>query len=321
MKILVTGGSGLLGSAVLRELRAARPDATLSVLDLVPPDAPTDEFVAGDVLQFPLVQRAATGCTHIVHLAAALGVGQTEAAKDVCMEVNHQGTRNVLQAAHRAGVQNLVFASSSEIYGEQPVQPISEEATPKPMSVYASSKLKAEEAVREYRAAFGYPWRIVRFFNVFGPGQRRDFVVSRFAEAIRRAESPKLYGPGTQVRCFCFASDAARGLAKVLLAKPEVDEVFNIGNSSEPISIAGLAQRMIELSKSHVSPIYVPFTDSDRAEARETFSRIPDVRRAEAVLGFRATVPLEQGLIAVLAHEGLIKPGASRTHLRAVNGR
>lgn len=318
MRVLVTGGSGLLGSALLRELRATWPSASLRVLDMVPPKAPADEYVAGDVLQAQLVQRAAKDCTHVVHLAAALGVGQTEAAKEVCMEVNHQGTKNVLQAAHRAGVERLVLASSSEIYGEQPVQPISESATPMPRSVYASSKLKAEEALREYRTTFGYPWRIVRFFNVYGPGQRRDFVVSRFAEAIARMEPPKLYGPGTQVRCFCFVSDATRGLARVLTADSEIGEVFNIGNRSEPVSIAGLAQRMISLSGRKLSPAYVPFTQSDRAEMRETFSRIPDVRQAHRMLGFRAQISLEQGLIAVLAHEGLVEHDG-RPRLRAVN--
>jgi UDP-glucose 4-epimerase len=318
MRVLVTGGSGLLGSALLRELRGTWPSASLRVLDVVPPKAPADEYIAGDVRRAPLVQRAARDCTHVVHLAAALGVGQTEAARDVCMEVNHQGTKNVLQAAHRAGIEHLVLASSSEIYGEQPVQPISEFATPTPKSIYASSKLKAEEALKEYRAAFAYPWRIVRFFNVYGPGQRRDFVVSRFAEAIARMESPKLYGPGTQVRCFCFASDAARGLARVLLANSHVGEAFNIGNDTEPVSVAGLAQRMIKLSGRKLSPVYVPFTQSDRAEVRETFSRIPDVRRAHQILGFRAEISLEQGLIAVLAHEGLVERDG-RARLRAVN--
>ena len=318
MRVLVTGGAGLLGSALLRELRATWPSASLRVLDLTPPKAPADEYVAGDVLRAAVVQRAAKGCTHVVHLAAALGVGQTEAAKDVCMEVNHHGTKNVLQAAHRAGIEHLVLASSSEIYGEQPVQPISESATPMPRSIYASSKLKAEEALREYRAAFGYPWRIVRFFNVYGPGQRRDFVVSRFAAAIARMEPPKLYGPGTQVRCFCFASDAARGIGQVLFASTDVGEVFNIGNDTEPVSIEGLAQRMISLSGRKLSPVYVPFTQSDRAEVRETFSRIPDVRRAERILGFRAQISLEQGLIAVLAQEGLVEHDG-RPRLRAVN--
>jgi UDP-glucose 4-epimerase len=319
MRVLVTGGSGLLGSAVLRELRAAQPDAVLRVLDVVPPKAEADEFVAGDVLQAALVERATTGCTHVVHLAAALGVGQTEADKDACMQVNYQGTRNVLQAAHRSSVEYLVFASSSEIYGEQTLQPIAENAIPRPVSIYASSKLMGEAAVREYRAALGYRWRIVRFFNVYGPGQRRDFVVSRFAEAIKHLEPPKLYGPGTQVRCFCFAADAARGLVQALLTKPDADEVFNIGNNTEPVSIATLAQRMIKLSRRRLYAIHVPFTDSDRAETRETFSRIPDVSRAEAVLGFRARIPLEQGLRAVLAHEGLVKHNPERMQWPAVN--
>jgi nucleoside-diphosphate-sugar epimerase len=319
MKVLVTGGSGLLGSAVLRELRAIQPDAVLRVLDMVPPKAFADEFVAGDVLQASLVEQAAKGCTHVVHLAAALGVGQTEADKDACMQVNYQGTRNVLRAAHCTSAEHLVFASSSEIYGEQNSQPISENATPRPLSIYASSKLMGEAAVREYRAALGYRWRIVRFFNVYGPGQRRDFVISRFADAIKRLESPKLYGPGTQVRCFCFAADAARGLAQALLTKKDADEVFNIGNNAEPISITALAQRMIRLSNRRLSPIHVPFTESDRAEARETFSRIPDVSRAQAVLGFRAQIPLEQGLRAVLAHEGLIKHSSKPQQRPAVN--
>jgi len=206
----------------------------------------------------------------------------------------------VLNTAHIAGVKHLVFASSSEIYGEQTVQPITEDSEPRPKSVYALSKLFGEKLVWSYRTRSGRPWRIVRFFNVYGPAQRREFVIPRFVDAAVTGKSLRLYGPGTQIRAYCHVDDAARCCALALLSDDPDVVVFNVGNCTEPVTVTQLANRLVELSCGRVSAIRVPFSASDRTEAREIFQRVPNVRRAEAVLGFTARVSLDEGLTAML---------------------
>lgn len=318
MRILVTGGAGFIGSALLQSLRKMKPRAVLRVVDFERPSAPHDEFLRGDILDRAVVSRAIADCTHVIHLAAILGVRRTETDSSHSILVNETGTANVLYAAHTAGVKHLVFASSSEIYGEQTVQPITEDAEPRPKSLYALSKLFGEKLIWEYRTRSGSPWRIVRFFNVYGPAQRREFVIPRFVDAAVTDKSLRLYGPGTQIRTFCYVDDATRCCALALLLEDPDIVVFNVGNCTEPVTITQLANRLMQLSGGRVSAIRVPFSASDRTEAREIFQRIPDVRRAEAVLGFTARVSLDAGLTAMLNYHrsklALLRSGQSKSH-------
>jgi UDP-glucose 4-epimerase len=300
-RVLITGGSGFIGTALVLALRRFHPQIAINILDLAPPSSPDVEYIRGSVLEKEAVERAIRGCTHVVHMAAMVGVSSTERDPDSCRLVNEEGTLNVLSAAYRAGVKRLLFTSSSEVYGDQPIQPIAETCQPRPKSIYALSKLRGEEYVRHYRETWGQDWRVVRFFNIYGPGQRAEFVIPRFVAAVAREERPIVYGPGTQVRSFCYVDDAVRCCALALFADGLSSWIFNVGNGSEPITMAELAEQVIAHSGLNLTPAFVSFSGSDRTDGREIWNRIPDVKLAARVLGFHPEISLAQGLRLILA--------------------
>jgi len=155
--------------------------------------------------------------------------------------------------------------------------------------------------LRAYKDAYGVEYNIVRFFNVYGEGQRDDFVMSRFVNNVLNDTPPEVYGDGTQARCFCYVEDAARGMVEALFSGKE-GEIFNIGNDSEPISMEELARKIIELSDKPLDIKRTPYSDSDRESHRDIMKRIPSIKKAEKILGYSPTVPLEKGLAKILRH-------------------
>ena len=173
-----------------------------------------------------------------------------------------------------------------------------------PKSNYAITKLIGEEYLRAYRMSYGIDYSVVRFFNVYGEGQVPQFVVSKFAEAIREGKEPTVYGDGTQLRSFCHVEDAARGAVGALLSEKANSEIFNIGNDREPITMAQLADKMIALSgKKGIRPRFVEFQDSDREAKREIQKRIPLLSKAQTILRYEPKITLEEGLMRVLEVE------------------
>ncbi|HKV91308.1 MAG TPA: NAD-dependent epimerase/dehydratase family protein [Candidatus Angelobacter sp.] len=301
-RLLITGGSGFVGSALARAIQRLRPDYSIRILDLLPPATDQVEYVNGNVVDRAVVERAVQDCTAVAHLAAAVGVDYTERNGDTVRKVNEIGTWNVLDSAYRAGIEKLLFASSSEVYGDSQVQPIPETAVLAPKSVYGESKLKGEEFVAHFRALGARLWRVVRFFNLYGPQQRPAFVVSRFVNAVARNEPPVIYGPGTQVRSFCHIDDGVQCVMQALFSDTNGEFIFNIGNSSEPVSVAALAERVIALNARDLKPRFIPFIGSDRTEDREIWTRIPDISRAARYLGYKTAISLDSGLTDMLRH-------------------
>ncbi|MBI5571089.1 MAG: NAD-dependent epimerase/dehydratase family protein [Desulfomonile tiedjei] len=295
-RILVTGGGGFIGSAMVAHLRRAYPDVIVRAMDISPPNGEANEYVMGSILDETDLSLAVRGCDFVIHLAAALGVRQTENRPLHCLTVNIQGTRNVLDVCVKERVKKVVLASSSEVYGEAAVQPISEEATHHPKSVYGVSKLAAEEYVRGYADHYGLEYSIVRFFNVYGPRQKAEFVLPRFIAAVQRGRPPVVYGDGAQVRAFCYVDDASSGTAAALFEKGASGQVFNIGNPHTPISMVDLARKIIALLNGRSEPSFVPMAQSDRSERREIYARIPDIAKAQRMLGYKPKVDLDEGI-------------------------
>lgn len=300
-RVLITGGSGFIGTALVAALRRLRPEMAVIILDIAPPPGLDVEYIHGSVLEKEAVERAVKGCTHVVHMAAMVGVSSTERDPESCRLVNEEGALNVFNAAYRAGVKRLLFTSSSEVYGDQPVQPISETCQLRPKSIYALSKIRGEQYIRHFRETRGMDWRVVRFFNIYGLGQRLEFVIPRFVAAVAREECPTVYGPGTQVRSFCYVDDAARCCALALLTNGLSSWIFNVGNGSEPITMAELAEQVIAQSGFNLTPAFVSFSGSDRRDEREIWNRVPDMKLAAQALGFRPEISLAQGISSILA--------------------
>jgi UDP-glucose 4-epimerase len=302
-RVLVTGGGGFIGRKVVKEL--LRRNYEVRIFDLSERNmAGVDCDYTGTILDPYELSRAIRGCDYVIHLAAVLGVQRTDSNILECLLINIQGTVNVLEACVKERVKKIVFSSSSEVYGEQEIQPISENAPLNPKSSYAVSKIVGEQYLKAYSQRYGIAYNITRFFNVYGEDQRDDFVITRFAKNVANNLPPCVYGEGTQARSFCYVDDAARGMVDALFSSVE-GETFNIGNDSEPISIKDLAHKMIKISAKPLEPRFVPYDDSDRQSGRDVIKRVPSLEKAKQMLAYRPIVSLDEGLRIILRFHGV----------------
>jgi len=302
VRILLTGGNGFVASHVIAQLRSSRPDVIVRALDLHAGNDPQVEWHVGSILDETVLDTAVRGCDVVVHMAAMLGVRKTEQQRLACLQLNINGTTNLLDACVRESVSRITLLSSSEVYGDQTIVPIAETNPVQPKSVYAVTKLAGEEYLRAYQERYGLEYAIVRFFNVYGEGQVAEFVVSRFCKSIMEGRRPQVYGDGSQVRAFCHASDAARGVALASLSPAGALQTVNIGNDSQPITMESLARIVAKVGGTEIEPEFVPFSESDRTSDREVVERIPTIDRARKILGYEPQVSLEDGLRRIFDH-------------------
>ena len=230
----------------------------------------------------------------IIHLAAALGVVETEKNPVKTLNVNAIGTKNVLEACKSNNVKKIILASSSEVYGEPLKTPIEESDPAIPITGYGVSKIAAEEYVKAYAVNFGLKYTILRFFNVYGPGQSKDFVIPEFVNNASKNNPILIHGSGSQIRSFCHISDISKGVS--LSIEKGDNEIINIGNANEPITISELAKKIIGIINSKSSIQFVPFTDSNRRRQKEIINRIPSIKKAERILSYKPEISLNDGI-------------------------
>lgn len=304
-RVLITGGAGFIGVAMARELIKAGME--VRALDLVKSPVEEAERLIGSILDMNTISRAVRGCDYVVHLAAMMGVERTEQNKMECLNVNILGTLSVLDACVKERVKKIVFASSSEVYGDQAKMPITEESPLNPKSVYGVSKVCCEEYLRAYKQTYDLDYSVVRFFNIYGPGQVAEFVIPRFVKAMIEDRPPVIYGKGNQVRAFCYVDDAVRGTKLALLSEKANGQAFNIGNDTGPISMKDLALRVVKIGNKNLKPAFIPLEKSDRKPEREILTRIPSIEKARKVLGYRPKICLDEGVLNVIKNSGMIK--------------
>ena len=303
-RVLVTGGQGLIGRPMCEYL--VRQNLEVRAFDL-----PTHIFVGkrkpiegaenwhGSILDMEALSFAMRGCDYVVHLAALMGVENTERRPIDCLNININGTKNVLECAKMTEVKKVLFSSSSEIYGDSLNIPVSESEPPRPKSVYGVSKLAGEEYVKAYHKEYGLAYTIVRFFNVYGAQQVPGFVISNFINAVLSDQPIKVLGDGQQIRSFCYVDDAVRGAYLALFSEKAENNIFNIGNDQEPITIKELAYKVLSVAGKEADPIFSP-EEGNRNKYREIFRRIPDISKARQLLGYEPQIPLEAGIAEVL---------------------
>jgi UDP-glucose 4-epimerase len=297
--VLVTGGAGFVGAALVRRLaasgRAVRVFDDLSAGGAEPALRGV-EFVRGDVLDGEAVARAMDGCTLVFHLAAVVGVKRVIDDPQTTKRVNEEGTRVVVLEAARRGAA-LVFASSSEVYGQGRGERMHEDDEPlagvgdSPRWVYARSKLAGERFVLELVRAGRLAADVVRFFNTTGAGQqpRSGMVLPRMASGAVHDGVIVVHGDGRQVRTFCDVSDTVRALERIAQSSPLSGTVFNIG-SREPIAIGDLARLVAERTGARV--VLEPHVQTFGAGFEDVRRRVPETRRIELAVGWSAQVSL-----------------------------
>lgn len=256
MKVLVTGGSGFIGSHVVEHYQNR---AEVVVLD----DLRTGHrenleglkcrFVQGSILDRPLVDEIMEGVDYVIHLAALVSVPESMSLPGETVNINVHGLLNILESARHYGVKKLCFASSAAVYGENPVQPKVETLPPDPRSPYAITKLDGEYYCGLYAREGWLPTACLRFFNVFGPRQDPNSAyaaaVPIFLHRARNNEPLTIYGDGGQTRDFIYVKDIVGALAFVA-ETPEAQGVFNAGYGSA-MTIGGLVQEILKLTGSH----------------------------------------------------------------------
>ena len=301
MRALVTGGAGFIGSHLVEALLADGHDVRImddfstgkrENLDEIKGDF---ELHESDIRDLDACRRACEGVQRVWHLGALGSVPRSVEDPLTTHEVNLTGTLNMLLAARDAGVQRLVFASSSSVYGANPELPREETQHPMPMSPYATTKLAGESYVEQFASLYAMETVVVRYFNVYGPRQdpasQYAAVLPKFFSALMAGERPVIYGDGEQSRDFTYVADCVHGTLQAGFQEGEgiVGEHFNIaaGNPSTVNELLAAVQNVLGV---HIPADYQP-------------PRPGDVRYSDAViqkavtrLDFKPKWTLESGI-------------------------
>ena len=300
MRILVTGAAGFIGRWVVGEL-LARGHTVLPVDNLVAGDVTNlAEFAGrpgllpfeeGDVRDAAACRRWTSGVDAVAHLAASISVQDSIDDPGSTFDNDVVGTFNVLEGARASGAR-VLFMSTCMVYDRASTpEGISESHPTKPASPYAAAKISGEALTLSYWHAYGLRTTVVRPFNTYGPFQRsvgEGGVVAIFTRLSLRGETLRIYGDGTQTRDLLYATDCARFVAEALMSDAATGRILNAGTGAD-VSVNDLAAA-IEPDRSRIVHVEHIHPQSEIAVLR------CDAREAERVLGWRAEVPLDEGL-------------------------
>ncbi len=249
MKVLVTGGAGFIGSHSVEALLDCGMEVT--VFDNFStgkrqnlPQNRGISIVEGDIRDSAAINKAATGMSHILHLAASVSVGVSVENPTLSAGHNITGFINMLDAARRAGVQRVVYASSAAVYGVPQSLPLTEESPVAAISPYGLEKSVNDQYAKLFGALYGLRALGMRYFNVYGPRQDAASpyagVISKFTDRMSKAEPVQVFGDGLQTRDFIFVKDIAQYNVRAL--KSDCDGVCNVGTGASVTLLDLVAQ-------------------------------------------------------------------------------
>lgn len=301
MSIFITGGAGFIGSAI--SLRLVEHNRIIAY-DNCLRDAlrftklkqhKNFKFITGDVLDYNKLRRSVRGCDIIIHLAAIAGVSSYYNIPLKTLEVNMLGTRNLLEAVKEMPIKRFINFSTSEVYGVNAKNVNEESQTiqgpmPERRWCYAISKIAAEKLCFSYHWEYGLPVISIRPFNIYGPGQIGEGAIKIFALQALENRTMFVNGSGSQVRAWCYIDDLVEGVALCIMKKQALGQVFNIGNSQEPISSLKLAQLVRKISNSNSEIVL------RKGQHTDVKIRIPDTTKARDILGFMAKTGIKEGI-------------------------
>ena len=299
MLVLITGGAGFIGSH-LADALIARGDS-VTILDNLSTGTLKNlngvvekiEFIEGDIRDKALVEKLTQSADVVLHMAAALGVQTIMHHTVESVSTNFTGSEVVMNAALRFD-KRLVIASTSEIYGKNPKQPLAETddrvvGTPQKIRwTYADAKALEEAIAYALFTTHGLKQTTLRFFNTVGPRQtsRYGMVVPRFVEAALKNEPIPIHGDGTQSRVFCHVEDVVRAVLGVIADDSTIGQVFNVGGIGET-TIQQLAEKIISQTNSTSAISYTPYSEAYPPGYEDMQRRVPDTTKLQKHLSWK----------------------------------
>ena len=303
--VLVTGGAGFIGSALVRGL-LAEPDVRRVVVvddfssgkdDNLREVADRVEIHHGDIRNYATLERLFDDIQVVFHEAAIASVPKSIEEPRLCHEVNVDGTFNVLQAAATRNVRRVLFAASAAAYGNAPELPKREDMPPDPRSPYAVHKLAGEMYLRTFWESYGLETVALRYFNVFGPRQDPKSpysgVLSIFADRLLAGQAPTISGDGEQSRDFIHVDNIVEANLLAARSPSAPGRVYNCGSSGR-VTLNQVWETMQRIAGVALPPTYGPERPGDVRHSQA------DISRARAELGFEPRVGFEAGLRTTL---------------------
>ncbi|NBP12640.1 MAG: NAD-dependent epimerase/dehydratase family protein [Actinobacteria bacterium] len=308
MKLLITGGAGFIGSHL--STRLIEIGHSVIALDNLSTGSAENiagvmgnssfEFVQGSMLDEKLIETLMAKVDGCMHLGAALGVQRILERPYESLVANTHGSEIAIKAAAELG-KRFFLASTSELYGKNPKQPLTEESDRvigSPQLVrwaYSEAKAIDESIVQMFHMSHSLNFVTGRFFNTVGPRQSGAYgmVLPRFVSAAIKNEPITIYGDGSQSRVFCHVSDAVNAVLKIFFEDKALGNAFNIGGKEE-ISITDLAKRVITLTNSTSKIEYLPYSKAYPAGFEETMRRVPDTSKIGSMTGWKPEFSLDE---------------------------
>ena len=306
MRVLITGGAGFIGSHLADHYVNAGHEVT--VLDNFSTGSRTNishlegkiTVVDGDIRNIELIDQLTQNTDLVLHMAAALGVNTILESPLESMSTNITGSEVVLNAAvqHK---KRIIIASTSEIYGKNPKQPLNETddrvvgAPQKIRWTYSDAKAIEEAMAFALHLEKKLAVTTVRLFNTVGPRQtgRYGMVVPRFVQAALKNEPLTIYGDGTQSRVFCHVDDAVAAIATMATTDATIGDVYNVGGTGE-VTIKQLAEQVLAVTESKSAITYTPYSDAYPAGFEDIQRRVPDISKVKNAIGWAPTKDLKQ---------------------------
>lgn len=312
MRVFITGGAGFIGSHLCDAL-VGRGDS-VTILDNLSTGSRTNiahleakiETIIGDIRDVAVIEKAVAGADVVLHMAAALGVSTILESPIESISTNFTGSEVVLMAAAKFN-KRIIIASTSEIYGKNPKQPLSETddriiGTPQKLRwTYSDAKALEEALAHALFLEKKLSVTTIRLFNTVGPRQtgRYGMVVPRFVSAALEGKPIEIFGDGTQSRVFCHVSDAVDAILALVADDKTIGEVYNIGGVGE-VSIKELAERVIDRTNSKSTITYTPYESAYPAGYEDMQRRVPDTTKIRNAITWTPAYSLD-GIIDSVA--------------------
>jgi UDP-glucose 4-epimerase len=314
MRVLITGGAGFIGSHLADHY--VNTGHTVTLLDNFSTGSKSNiahlddkvTIVNGDIRNIDLIDQLTKDSELVLHMAAALGVNTILESPLESMSTNITGSEVVLNAAAKYS-KRIIIASTSEIYGKNPKQPLSETddrvvgAPQKIRWTYSDAKAIEEAMAFALHQEKKLPVTTVRLFNTVGPRQtgRYGMVVPRFVHAALKNEPLTIYGDGTQSRVFCHVDDAVQAIASMAATDSTIGDVYNIGGTGE-VTIKQLAEQVLSVTGSKSEITYTPYSEAYPAGFEDIQRRVPDISKVKGAIGWAPTKDLKQIISDIAAH-------------------